>query len=142
MIQAAGAPSPGVSARPNALVVLVWTNAPTPAATASSSRTSVPVTLVSTNSCRAWDITCGLCSVAVCSDGVGAGHRRPDRGAVGDRRRDIGVRRVEEVEADDVVARLAQGADQRLTQVPGTAGHEDPHDALTPRGVPDPPCQR
>src|SRR3954449_1542339 len=66
VIQAAGAPSIGVSARPNALVVLVWTNVPTPAATASSSRTSVPVTFVSTNACRGWDIRCGLCSVAVC----------------------------------------------------------------------------
>src|SRR4051812_4363709 len=66
VIQAAGAPSTGVSARPNALVVLVWTNVPTPAATASSRTTSVPVTFVSTNACRGWDITCGLCSVAVC----------------------------------------------------------------------------
>jgi hypothetical protein len=60
VIQAAGAPSPGVSARPNALVVLVCTNAPTPAATASSSITRVPVTLVSTNSWRLCDPTCGL----------------------------------------------------------------------------------
>src|SRR3954451_23394621 len=67
VIQAAGSPSTGVSARPNALVVLVWTNAPTPAATASSSRTNVPVTFVSTNACREWDIMCGLCSVAACS---------------------------------------------------------------------------
>src|SRR3954452_792977 len=36
------------------------------AATASSSSVSVPVTLVSTNSCRLCDPTCGLCSVAAC----------------------------------------------------------------------------
>src|SRR3954469_16259400 len=66
VIQAAGAPSSGVRARPNALVVLVATNAPTPAATASSSSTSVPVTLVSTNSSRECDPTCGLWRGAVC----------------------------------------------------------------------------
>jgi hypothetical protein len=64
--------------------------------------------------------------------GVGPAHRRADPGAVGHRGRDVGVRRVEEVEADDVVAGTAQGADQRLTQVPRTAGHEDPHAVLTP----------
>ncbi len=67
VIQAAGASGGGVSARPNALVVLVNTNRPTPAATASSSRFSVPVTFVSTNSCRVWEPTCGLCSVAACT---------------------------------------------------------------------------
>ena len=46
VIQAAGAPSIGVSARPNALVVLVKMKRPTPAATASSSSVSVPVMLV------------------------------------------------------------------------------------------------
>lgn len=54
-------------ASPNVLVVLVCTNAPTPARVASSSSTNVPVTLVSTKSCRLWVTTCGLCSVAVCS---------------------------------------------------------------------------
>jgi hypothetical protein len=67
VIHAAGAPGGGVSARPNVLVVLVNTNLPIPAATASSSSVSVPVTLTSTNSCREWEATCGLCSVAACS---------------------------------------------------------------------------
>ena len=66
VIQAAGAPGGGTSARPNALVVLVKTKRPTPAATDSSSRFSVPVRLVSTKSCRVWEPTCGLCSVAAC----------------------------------------------------------------------------
>ena len=48
VIQAAGAPSPGMSARPKVLVVLVKTNLSTPWARACSSSTSVPVTLVST----------------------------------------------------------------------------------------------
>ena len=52
MIHAAGAPSPGVRARPKVLVVLVKTKRLTPAATASSSRLSVPVMLVSTKSPR------------------------------------------------------------------------------------------
>src|SRR5262249_13879625 len=61
---AAGAPGGGVSARPKALVVLVNTKAATPAATASSRRWSVPVTLVSRNSCRAWLARWGVCRVA------------------------------------------------------------------------------
>ena len=48
VIHAAGCPGGGVNARPNVLVVLVNTKLCTPAATASSSRCSVPVMLVST----------------------------------------------------------------------------------------------
>ena len=46
VIHAAGSPGAGTSARPNALVVLVNTNALTPAATDSSSSVSVPVMFV------------------------------------------------------------------------------------------------
>ena len=67
VIHAAGAPGGGASARPNALVVLVNTKAPVPAATASSSRLTVAVMFASTKSRRAWLPTCGLCSVAACS---------------------------------------------------------------------------
>src|SRR5690242_4967756 len=67
VIHAAGAPGAGVSARPKALVVLVNTNLPTPAATASWSRVSVPVMFVSTKSWRLCEPTCGLCNVAGCS---------------------------------------------------------------------------
>jgi hypothetical protein len=66
VIHAAGEPGAGVSARPNALVVLVNTKQPTPAATASSSRVSVPVTLMSTKACRPCEPTWGLWSVATC----------------------------------------------------------------------------
>src|SRR5262249_28761874 len=66
VIHAAGAPEAGVSARPKVLVVLVNTKLPTPAAADSSSRVSVPVTLLSTKSCRVCEPTCGLCSVAGC----------------------------------------------------------------------------
>jgi hypothetical protein len=54
-----------VSAAPKALVVLVKMKQPTPAATASSSRISVPVMLVSTKAWAVWVATCGLCRVAV-----------------------------------------------------------------------------
>src|SRR4051795_4471711 len=67
VIQAAGSPGAGASALPNALVVLVKTKRGTPAATASSSSTSVPSMLVCTKSSRRWDPTCGLCSVAAWS---------------------------------------------------------------------------
>src|SRR4030095_2530434 len=65
VIHAAGASGGGVRARPNTLVLLVKTNARTPAAAASSSSVSVPVTLVSTNACLLCVAMCGLCSVAV-----------------------------------------------------------------------------
>src|SRR4029078_5133560 len=64
VIQAAGAPGGGVSARPNALVVLVKTKREAPAATASSSTHRGPVMFVSTNAARSCEPTCGLCSVA------------------------------------------------------------------------------
>src|SRR5262249_48504932 len=67
VIHAAGASGAGASARPKALVVLVNTKLPTPAATASWSSVSVPVMLVSTKSWRLCEPTCGLCSVAGCS---------------------------------------------------------------------------
>ena len=55
VIQAAGAAgAPGASPGREWLVVLVKTNRPTPAATASSSSVRVPRTLVSTKACREW----------------------------------------------------------------------------------------
>src|SRR5499433_507508 len=63
---AAGSSGAGVSAEPNALVVLVKTKASTPAATASSRRTRVPLTLVSTKSREPWVARWGLCRVAAC----------------------------------------------------------------------------
>jgi hypothetical protein len=65
VIQAARSPGLGVSARPNALVVLVKMNRVTFAVTDSSRRFNVPVMLVSTNSWRVCEPTWGLCSVAV-----------------------------------------------------------------------------
>ena len=64
-IQAAGAPSGGISACPKTLVELVKTKDFTPAANASSSRFKVPVIFVSIKSCLLWVATCGLCNVAV-----------------------------------------------------------------------------
>ena len=52
LIQAAADPGEGTSARPKALVVLVKTKRVTPAATASSKRTAVPITFVSINAWR------------------------------------------------------------------------------------------
>ena len=92
VIHAAGAPGGGVSARPKALVVLVKTNRDAPAATASSSRFSVPVTLVSTNAWRSCEPTCGLCSVAAWSTASAPRTRVADERAVGDRADDGGVR--------------------------------------------------
>src|SRR3982750_1292794 len=64
---AAGSAGGGVSARPNALVVLVKTNAPTFASAAASRRFSVPVRFTSMKSWRRCVATCGLCNVAACS---------------------------------------------------------------------------
>src|SRR5262249_13825494 len=65
VIHAAGAPSGGDSARPKALVVLVYIKDRTLAETASSRSDSVPVMFVSTKSCGECVMTWGLCSVAV-----------------------------------------------------------------------------
>lgn len=62
--QTAFAPASGIIESPKTLVVLVKMNASTPAATDSSSKFSVPVTLVSIKSCAECVTTCGLCSVA------------------------------------------------------------------------------
>jgi len=67
VIHAAGSGGAGSSAAPKALVVLVKTKQPTAADTASSRRTRVPVTFVSTNAWAAWVATCGLWSVAACA---------------------------------------------------------------------------
>ena len=80
--QAAGAPGAGVSARPNALVLLVKTKPRTPALAASSSSVSVPLTLASTNACLLCEPTCGLWSVAVCRTvPAPATHRRATAGS-------------------------------------------------------------
>ena len=66
---------------------------------------SVPVTLVSTNAWRACEPTCGLCSVAACSDGVDArASRARTQLAVGDRADDARLGRRQDVEPDDLVA--------------------------------------
>ena len=110
VIHAAGAPGGGVSARPNALVVLVKTKRPTPAATASSSRFSVPVTFVSTNSCAAVGADVRLVQRRGVQDRVHALARSArTHGAVGDRADHVGERRREHVEPDDVVALRRRG---------------------------------
>ena len=83
----------------------------------------MPVRFVSTNSWRLCEPTCGLCSVAVCSTAstprIAARHRRP----VGDRADDVRVRRRQHVDAHGIGER----AHQRLAEVPGAAGDQDPH---------------
>src|SRR3954466_7151165 len=88
MTHTAACPASGRSCEPNALVVLVKTKLFTPAATAASSRLSVPVTLVSTKSCLLWVATCGLCSVAVWITAGAPPHLAPPHhGAADDARR-------------------------------------------------------
>ena len=127
VIHAAGSPGGGVSARPKALVVLVNTKRPTPAATASSSRFSVPVTLVSTKSARPWEPTWGLWSVAACRTASTPCTQSRTHGAVGDRPHHGGERGREDVEPADVVALVAEDAHERLAEMARAAGDQDPH---------------
>ena len=60
-------------------------------------------------------------------DGIDAGDASPDAEAIGDRSDDARRRRREHVEPDDLVALLAQNAHQRLAEVTGAAGDENPH---------------
>ena len=136
VIQAAGAPGGGVSARPNALVVLVKTKREAPAATASSSRLSVPVRLVSTKSCAAVRADVRLVQRRGVEHGVGALHRLAHERAVGDRADDGRVRRREHVEPDDLVPLGAEDADERLAEMPRAAGHEQSHAADNPTAPP------
>ena len=48
-----------------------------------------------------------------------------DDSAVGDRPNHGGVRRGEQVEPHDVASLPAQDANERLTQMPGAAGHQN-----------------
>ena len=58
-------------------------------------------------------------------DGAHAVQAPADDGAVGDRPGHGGERRGEQVEPHDVAPLPAQDADERLTQVPGAAGHQN-----------------
>ena len=91
-IHVAGRPGSCAIASPKVLVVLVCTKAATPARAASSSNTSVPVTLVSTKSWRLWVTMCGLCSVAVSSTARAPRHRFTHEAAVADRADGAGER--------------------------------------------------
>ena len=129
MIHAAGAPGGGTSARPKALVVLVNTKRPTPAATASSSRVSVPVTFVSTKAWRECEPTCGLCSVAACTTASAPASERRTSARSATEPDHAGGRGGEHVETEDVVAARAQDAHERVAEMPGAARDEDPHGA-------------
>jgi hypothetical protein len=59
-------------------------------------------------------------------DGPHALQAPADDGAVGNRPGHGGERRGEQVEPHDVAALLTQDADERLTQMPGAAGNQNP----------------
>ena len=132
VIQVAGAPGGGVSARPNALVVLVKTKRETPAATASSSRLSVPVTLVATNSAAVVRADVRLVQRRGVEHGVGAGDGLAHELAVGDRADVLRVRRRQHVEPGDLVALGAEDAHERLAEVARAAGDEEAHRRTVP----------
>ena len=73
-------------------------------------------------------------------DHLHASHATPDARAVGDRADVRGERTIEDVEADDVVPELPQGADQRLAEVTGTSCDQDPHDGFHSRALRPCPC--
>ena len=127
MIHAAGSPGFGVSARPKALVVLVKMKRLTFAATDSSRRFSVPVTLVSMNSWRLCEPTWGLCSVAVCRTASMPSRHAAHERTVDDRADDVGEGAGQDVEPDDLGAVCAQHAHEAFAEVAGAAGDQDAH---------------
>ena len=127
VIHAAGAPGGGVSARPNALVVLVKTN-----------RLSLRRHRLLQQVQRAGDVRVdellplvrgdmGLVQRRGVQHRVAAGDRLLDQRAVRDRADDVGVRRGEDVEADHVGGVGAQHAHERLAEMARAAGDENPH---------------
>jgi hypothetical protein len=60
-----------------------------------------------------------------------AGHATPHERLVGDRAHSGCVGGIEDVEADDLVSRVPQRADECLAEVAGAARYQEPHDRLT-----------
>jgi len=60
-------------------------------------------------------------------DGLDAVEGPPHDRAVRDRADHVGLRRVEDVEADDLLAGVGQDANERVAEVARAAGHEDAH---------------
>jgi len=60
-------------------------------------------------------------------DGLDAVEGPPHDRAVRDRADHVGLRRVENVEADDLLAGVGQDANERVAEVARAAGHEDAH---------------
>src|SRR5215510_4349612 len=121
-----GAAADGCSAPPKALVVLVKTNAPTPANVASSRSVSVPVMLVSTKLRRLCVMTWGLWRVAV-QDGVDPCHALLDHVPVTDGAELVGEVRWPYVETDDLMVRVLQRPHQRFPQMPTAPCYQDFH---------------
>jgi hypothetical protein len=59
-------------------------------------------------------------------DGAYPGQRRTDRGPVGHRRDDVGERRWQHVDPGDVATLVAQRPHERLAEMAGAAGDQDP----------------
>src|SRR5579883_110995 len=127
---AAGAPGGGVNARPNALVVLVNTNAETPAAVASSSRLSVPVMLASMNSCRVSRDVRFVQGGGV-NHGTGTRYAPLDEVAVGHRTDVGGEGRYHPINAHDLIRHVLQAANKALAQVPAAARDHNLHAAIS-----------
>ena len=126
VIQFAGAPGSADRARPNALVELVNTKLCTPATSASSSKMSVPEIFVSTNACWLRDPMLRLLQRRSVDYAVDAIEGLADDFTVGDRTKHVREQRINNVETNDFVSVTTQGADECLTQMPGTSGDEDP----------------
>ena len=126
-IHAAGAPGGGASARPNALVVLREHERARPGRDRLLEQVD-----------RGGDVRVDEVAPRVAADvrlvqRRGVQHRVDARDraardvAVGERPDEVGVGRGQEVGAADVLARVAQDADERLAEMARAARDEDPH---------------
>ena len=128
MIHAAGAPGGGASARPNALVVLVNTKR------ADAGRDRLLEQVERAGDVRVDEVLPGVASrrAACAASRRAAPRRRPATArratlAVGERPDEVGVGRGQQVGAADVLAGVAQDADERLAEMARAARDEDPH---------------
>lgn len=109
----------GRSCEPNALVVLVKTKLSTPAASAVSSRLSVPVTLVSTKALLAVGRHMRLVQGRGVDDGGDAVHLAPNKAGIDDRAHSIGEGRCLQI---DHARRRAAASERPQNGLPEMAG--------------------
>ena len=125
--QAAGAPTGGTRASPKTLVVLVKTKDSTPAAIGLFQQIERAGDVGVDEVLPAMGGDMRLVQSGRLEDRLDAAQTTPHARAVGYRADVSRKRRVKDVEADDLVFQVLQGADQGLAEMTGTSCNQDSH---------------